>query len=76
MTTVFISGGRKDKISKGDIAGFFMKQGGLKGDELGLIELKNDCAFVGVITSKVDAVIAELNNLHLKKRKLRIYEIE
>ena len=76
MTTVFISGGRKDKISKGDIAGFFMKQGGLKGDELGLIELKNDCAFVGVISSKVDAVIAELNNQHLKKRKLRIYVID
>jgi superfamily II DNA/RNA helicase len=25
--TVFVSGGRKDKISKGDIAGLFMKQG-------------------------------------------------
>lgn len=76
MTTVFISGGRKDKISKGDIAGFFMKQGGLKGDELGLIELKNDCAFVGVISSKADTVIAELNNQHLKKRKLRVYVID
>lgn len=76
MTTIFISGGRKDKISKGDIAGFFMKQGGLKGDELGLIELKNDCAFVGVASAKADEVIAKLNNQHLKKRKLRIYEVE
>lgn len=27
-STLLISGGRKDKISKGDIAGFFFKQGG------------------------------------------------
>ena len=38
--TVFISGGRKDKISKGDIAGFFIKQGQIEKEELGLIELK------------------------------------
>ena len=32
--TLYISGGRRDKISKGDIAGLFFKQGGLKSDEL------------------------------------------
>jgi len=34
--TVFISGGRKDKISKGDIAGMFFKQGEINKDQLGL----------------------------------------
>ena len=33
--TLFISGGRKDKISKGDIAGLFLKQGNLTKDQLG-----------------------------------------
>ena len=37
--TIFISGGRKDKISKGDIAGLFFKQGGINKDQLGTIEL-------------------------------------
>ena len=46
--TLFISGGRKDKISKGDIAGLFIKQGKLTKDQLGDIELKQDCAFVAV----------------------------
>ena len=32
--TLFISGGRKDKISKGDIAGLFFKQGGINKDQL------------------------------------------
>jgi superfamily II DNA/RNA helicase len=70
--TLFISGGRKDKISKGDIAGLFFKQGHLKNDELGNIELKSDCAFVAVDADKVDALVAKVNNVKLKKKKVRI----
>ncbi|SMD32240.1 Superfamily II DNA and RNA helicase [Reichenbachiella faecimaris] len=70
--TLFISGGRKDKISKGDIAGLFMKQGSLTKDELGMIELKQDCAFVAVPASKSDQLIKQLNNSRLKKKKVRI----
>ena len=73
--TLFISGGRKDKISKGDIAGLFIKQGNLSPSELGLIELKQDCAFVSVPTSKVNALIKLLNNSKLKRKKVRVSEI-
>lgn len=75
FTTIFISGGRKDKISKGDIAGFFIKQGKLKSNEIGIIELKQDCAFVAVVKNKAKHLINRLNNTHLKKRKVRVYEI-
>lgn len=71
-STLFISGGRKDKISKSDIAGLFFKQGGLIGDELGTIELKQDCAFVSVPSEKADNLIKKLNNIKLKKKKVRI----
>jgi superfamily II DNA/RNA helicase len=74
-TTLFISGGRKDKISKGDIAGAFFKQGKLKPNQLGTIELKNDCAFVAVPASKAKQVIQKLNNTKLKKKKIRITEV-
>ncbi len=70
--TLYISGGRRDKISKGDIAGLFMKQGGLKSDEVGVIEVKQDCAFVGVPADKMNMVIKNTNNAKLKKRKVRI----
>lgn len=73
--TLFISGGRKDKISKGDIAGLFIKQGKLDKDELGIIELKKDCAFVSVDKSKVKKLIETVNNTRLKKKKVRIYKI-
>jgi len=70
--TLFISGGRKDKISKGDIAGLFFKQGGLDREELGDIELKQDCAFVAVPKNKSDQLVNQLNNSRLKKKKVRI----
>ncbi|AQS93189.1 helicase [Polaribacter sp. BM10] len=73
--TLFISGGRKDKISKGDIAGLFIKQGKLTKDQLGVIELKQDCAFVAVPASLTSGLVDKLNNSRLKKKKVRIYEV-
>jgi superfamily II DNA/RNA helicase len=70
--TLFISGGRKDKISKGDIAGLFFKQGGLNKDQLGNIELKPDCAFVAIPLSLADELVEKLSNSRLKKKKVRI----
>jgi superfamily II DNA/RNA helicase len=73
--TLFISGGRKDKISKGDIAGLFFKQGGINKEELGTIELKQDCAFVAIPIAKADTLVEKLNNSRLKKKKVRIYKV-
>ena len=70
--TLFISGGRKDKISKGDVAGLFFKQGKLDKHELGTIELKQDCAFVAVPLAKADDLVLNLNNTRLKKKKVRV----
>jgi len=73
--TVFISGGRKDKISKGDIAGLFFKQGKLNKDDLGIIELKQDCAFAAVKKSKLRNALSLVDNQKLKKKKVRIKTI-
>ncbi|WP_308992777.1 DEAD/DEAH box helicase [Mariniflexile litorale] len=70
--TLFISGGRKDKISKGDIAGLFIKQGGINNDQLGTIELKPDCAFVAVPFTMAATLVEKLNNTRLKKKKVRV----
>ena len=74
-TTLFISGGRKDKISKGDIAGLFFKQGHISKDQLGVIELKQDCAFVAVPATIADDLVEQLNNVRLKKKKVRVYTV-
>lgn len=74
--TLFISGGRRDKISKGDIAGLCFKQGALERYDLGIIELKIDCAFVGVKASKVQHLIQRIDNTRLKKKKVRVTLID
>lgn len=71
-STLYVSGGRRDKISKGDIAGLFMKQGQLEKDELGLIEVKQECAYVAVRKSLRDIVIDKTTNTRLKKKKVRV----
>ena len=73
--TLFISGGRKDKISKGDIAGMFFKLGKLTKDQLGIIELKQDCAFVAVPATIASHLAENLNNTRLKKKKVRVIRI-
>jgi superfamily II DNA/RNA helicase len=73
--TLFISGGRKDKISKGDIAGLFFKKGNLTKDQLGTIELKQDCAFIAVPVSEANNLVSLLNNTRLKSKKVRIHTI-
>lgn len=70
--TLYISGGRKDKISKGDIAGLFFKQGGISKDQLGVIELAQTCSYVGVHADVAHMLVEKTNNSKLKKKKVRI----
>ena len=65
-------GGKRDQISKGDIVGLFLKQGNLEKDHLGVIEIKQDCAYVGVHATKVKQLIELVNNSKLKKKKIRV----
>ena len=74
--TLFISGGRKDKISKGDIAGLLFKQGQLDKHEVGIIELKQDCAFVAVPAKKAQQIANKTTDTRLKKKKVRITVLE
>ncbi|WP_372775908.1 DEAD/DEAH box helicase [Mangrovibacterium sp.] len=71
-TTLMVSGGRKDKISKGDIAGLMFKQGQLGKDHLGVIELKQECAFVAVRRSKVNQLLQLVDGSKLKTKKVRV----
>jgi superfamily II DNA/RNA helicase len=64
-STVMISGGRRDKISKGDVVGFCIKQGGLNSEDLGLIELQQNNSFVAVKTKMVSQLIEKIDRTKL-----------
>lgn len=70
--TLYISGGRRDKISKGDVAGLFLKQGQAQKDQIGLIEVTQNCTYVAVNEEIADMLIEKTNNSKLKKKKVRI----
>lgn len=70
--TIRISAGRKDKISKGDIAGWLMKQGGLTKEQVGVIELKPDQAFVSIQIAAIDSFLDKMYEIKLKGRKVRV----
>lgn len=71
-STIHISGGRRDKISKGDIAGLVCKQGGLTHDQVGLIELHQSHSYVAIDSQITTQLIATIDNTKLKKKKVRI----
>lgn len=73
--TLSLTGGRKDKISKGDIAGFFFKEGGLAREQLGTIEVKNTQSFVAVKENVLSTIFHTLDNKRLKKAKIRLQKV-
>ncbi|MCZ4409010.1 DEAD/DEAH box helicase [Cryomorphaceae bacterium 1068] len=70
--TMYVTGGRRDKISKGDLAGLFLKQGQIQKDQLGVIELQQNSSYVGVRAEVAEQLIEKTNNTKLKKKKVRI----
>ncbi len=73
--TFYITGGRQDKISKADIAGLFLKKGMLNKDQLGVIELHQNCSYVAIHASIAEQVVQQINNSKLKRKKIRVSAI-
>lgn len=70
--TLYISAGKKHKISKADIAGFLFQKGKLAKDEVGLIEIKDFGSFVAVQAEKANALLHLLKDEKLKGSKYKI----
>ena len=72
--TIYIGKGKKDKLSKGDIAGFLMQKGKLSKDDLGKIELKDHFAFAAVKRTKYANMLKMVANEKIKGMKT-IFEL-
>jgi superfamily II DNA/RNA helicase len=71
--TIYISGGKKMKLNKIDIVGFFSQKGKLEKGDLGLIEVKDFISFAAVKAKKVKDL---LNNIRDEKMKGKKFKIE
>lgn len=70
--TIYISGGKKNKLNKNDIVGFFLQKGKLDKSDLGLIEVKDFISFVAVRASMVKALLANIRDEKMKGKKYKI----
>ena len=70
--SLYFSTGKKDKISRGDIAGFLMRQGGLTKEQLGKIDLGEHYALAAVDATLARDVLAKVAPLKIKNKKVKI----
>jgi superfamily II DNA/RNA helicase len=70
--TISISGGKKNKINKVDIAGTFIQKGNLKKEDIGLIEVKDFNSFVAIKESKVFEFLKAIKDQKIKGNKYKI----
>ncbi len=75
MATLYIGKGKKDKLSKGDIVGFLCKNGGLKADEIGRIDIKDRYAYVAVRREKLKQTLHLVQGQKIKGLKTIIEPI-
>ncbi|MCI9845644.1 DEAD/DEAH box helicase [Flavobacterium pectinovorum] len=70
--TIYISGGKKTKLNKIDIVGFFSQKGKLEKGDLGLIEVKDFISFAAVKYNKVKDLLKNIKDEKMKGKKFKI----
>jgi ATP-independent RNA helicase DbpA len=69
---VYLSAGRKDKIRKIDIVGFFTKEAGIKNENLGLIEVYDQHSLITLSVSDLKIIKNLIPQVKIKKQKIKI----
>ncbi len=72
FSCLYISAGKKDKVSKGDIVGLLTKKGGLQSEDIGLITTLDFSSYVSVKRSLVNKALAGIKNEKLKNLKVKV----
>ena len=72
FVTLYISGGRKNKVSKGDVAGFLIQKGQLDKTDLGRIDVQDFMSFVAVRREHIEPLLARIREEKMKGKKYKI----
>ncbi|MBQ0057707.1 MAG: DEAD/DEAH box helicase [Bacteroidales bacterium] len=76
FSLVYVGRGKKEKISKSDVVGFFTKIGGLTSADIGRIEVMEHCSYVAIDRKKVADVLLRVRNQKIKGEKTIYKEVE
>lgn len=72
VATLYFNAGKKEKISRGDIAGFLMKAGQLTKDEVGKIVVYDHWAIAAVPRAKIGKVTDLLATQKIKNTRVKV----
>jgi len=72
FVTLYISGGRKEKVRRGDILGAITKQIGLDGKHVGKIDVVDHSSYVAIERGYEAEVVKGLNQNKIKGRKFKV----
>ncbi|MCG3665307.1 ATP-dependent RNA helicase DbpA [Aliarcobacter butzleri] len=72
--TVFINGGKKQKLRKGDILGALISEAGLKSDDIGKIDVMDFCSYVAVKSDKISNIFSTSKSMRIKGKYYIIIE--
>lgn len=75
-TTIYIGKGKKDKISKGDIAGFLCKIGGLSFGDIGRIDVADHYSYVAINNKVVSSMLKKVKGQKIKGLKTIIEPVK
>ncbi len=70
--TLYISGGKKDKLNKIDIVGFLIQKGGLQKEDIGLINVMDFSSFVAVRRETIERLLSAVKLEKIKGKKWKI----
>jgi len=76
MSTLFISGGKKDKLRPGDIVGALTADKSIQGDQIGNIKVYDKYAYVAVPNELAKKALNILQTGNIKGREFRVRAIK
>lgn len=75
LISLYINAGKKEKVSKGDIAGFISASQLIPSNSIGKIIIHDHYSIVAIPNKNTNEIIQKLNSLKLKGKKVRVSEI-
>lgn len=75
MSMIYIGRGKREKVSKMDIMGFLCKKGGLRGSEIGRIDIADHYALAAVERTKLKSLLRQVCGEKIKGMKTIYIEV-
>jgi len=70
--TIYIGGGKKDKINKVDVVGFLHKIGDLQNNDIGMITVMDHSVLVAINTYVVEELVRNIRDEKIKGKRVKI----